>query len=83
MRRAIQIVSLASLVTLVACGHEQIRLGYVSDLPEYFSVTCRFGNDLHSVAELNNAILITGHVDTTTEFPPLHMAAIADRKSVV
>ena len=59
------------------CNHEEIVLDKVSDLPEYFSENYHFGKDLRSIVELNDFILVTGRIDTTSESPPLRLAVIS------
>jgi len=60
------------------CGRqEEIVLGKVTDLPEYFSETFHFGKDLRSISELNEFTLVTGKIDTTTETPPRRLAVIS------
>jgi hypothetical protein len=76
------IVALLAGITL-QCKHHQIVLENVSDLPEYFFEGYHFGSDLRSIAELNEFILVTGKIDTTSESPPLRLAVIAiDHKKI-
>jgi len=76
--RAIVVISLIGL----NCKHHQVNLDAVSDLPEYFSYTFRFGRTLQSTQE-KQFVLVTGRIDTTSESPPLHLAVIAvDRRNI-
>ena len=59
------------------CNHEEIILDKVSDLPEYFSENYHFGKDLRSIVELNDFILVTGKIDTTSESPPRRLAVVS------
>ncbi|HEY2720197.1 MAG TPA: hypothetical protein VGI82_00645 [Chitinophagaceae bacterium] len=70
------IISLFVLFSLCCHRHGEIILDQVADLPEYFSENYRFGRDIKSIEELNECILITGKIDTTTEVPPLRLAVI-------
>ena len=79
--RALIIVLLAG--TTWQCKRHQIILDKVSDLPEYFFEGYHFGADLRSIVELNEFILVTGKIDTTSESPPLRLAVIAiDHKKI-
>jgi len=72
MRVAIVLISLIGL----NCRHHKVHLDLVSDLPEYFSYTFRFGTTLQST-QAKQFLLVTGRIDTTSESPPLHLAVIA------
>lgn len=58
------------------CKHNEIVLEKVSDLPEYFFETYHFGKDIKSISELNEFMLVTGKIDTTSEFPPVRLAVV-------
>lgn len=75
----IRIVLVMFVIVLLGldCKHEEITLDKVTDLPEYFSENYHFGKDLNSIVQLNEFILITGKIDTTTESPPLRLAVIS------
>jgi hypothetical protein len=57
-------------------NHHEIKLGEVSDLPEYFYETYHFGKDIKAIEKLNEFILVTGKIDTTSESPPLRLAVV-------
>jgi hypothetical protein len=81
LSRALFIVLLAG--TTLQCKRHQIVLDKVSDLPEFFFEGYHFGTDLRSIAELNEFLLVTGKIDTTSESPPLRLAVIAiDHKKI-
>jgi len=65
------------LLISFACNHDKIILEKVSFLPDYFSSSKHFGKDIKSIDELNEFILVTGKIDTTSETPPLKLAIIS------
>jgi hypothetical protein len=81
IRIALTVFSMALLT--IDCNHEEIILGKVSELPENFSENYHFGKDLRSIVELNDFILVTGKIDTTSESPPLRLAVVSvDHKKI-
>lgn len=66
-----------------SCHRTEIVLETVSDLPEYFLDNIRFGRDIQSIYELKDFLLVTGKVDTTSEFPALRVAVIAISKNKI
>jgi hypothetical protein len=76
MNTRIGFIFLSALISLECNHHEEITLEKVSDLPEYFSEAYHFGKDIRSIEELNDFLLVTGRIDTTSESPPLRLAVI-------
>lgn len=83
MRRKFLLFSILVLLLNLRCAFRELVLGQVIDLPDYFSENYKFGSDLKSVTELHSWILVTGKVDTTSEFPPKHMAVVAVENKMV
>ena len=55
----------------------------VSFLPDYFSSSKHFGSDITSILQQNLYLLVTGKVDTTSEFPPLKMGIVSIDKNKI
>lgn len=77
MNPRLSAILILTAILCLKCGHRQIVLDRVSDLPENFLEAYRFGMNLRSVSELKEFILVTGRIDTTSESPPLRLAVIA------
>jgi len=66
-----------------SCSNHKISLEVVSFLPDYFSSSKHFGSDITSILQQNLYLLVTGKVDTTSEFPPLKMGIVSIDKNKI
>jgi hypothetical protein len=56
----------------------------VADLPEYIHAGKHFGKNIKSIEELNEILLVTGKIDTTSESPPISLAIVViDKKKIM
>jgi hypothetical protein len=76
---SIRLAFLGTLLSICSsCETIQIKLEPVRilDLPEYIATDKHFGKNLTSIQEQNEFLLVTGRIDTTSEFPPQQLAII-------